>query len=233
MSGADNTANLSLRLVNGSPVDGDGSVVPVPAGWQLLQPGDAGLTRRVKKQGRFWLLQEKKGRRVFSQGILAPAVVIEEQRAILERERNSDTYQKRLKAQQHRRQKQQEEYVEEFRECVLAFLDFDQQFSDLAEKLAEAVTRHTTPVGSGTVGRTSRIPISSRASAAVVAWLRHSTTSYDRMSIARVKGQRRLVRKILAQKSHDLLDGYRQGRPPRPDCPLLRALQVQEPPEAE
>lgn len=53
------------------------------------------------------------------------------------------------------------------------------------------MTAHATPVGSGTVARTSRIPIERRAEAAVIAWLRHQTTAYDDMKIPRVKGRRR------------------------------------------
>jgi hypothetical protein len=70
---------------------------------------------------------------------------------------------------------------------------------------------HATPVGSGTVARTKRIPIEQRAEAAVSAWLRHQTTGYDGMVIPRVKGKRREVRRILAARSKELLDGYRRG----------------------
>ncbi len=218
--------NLSLKLVGGKPVDAEGNIISPPEGWTLLAPGDAGLTRRVKKHGRFWLLQEKKGRRTFSQGIFAPAAVIELEKSKLDEERNSDHYKKRLVAQQNRRSRQQEEYVEEFKGAVLSFLNFDVKFRDVAEKLAEAVTNHATPVGSGTVGRTSCIPVNRRASSAVVAWLRHQTTPYDRMSIARVKGQRRIVRKMFAEKSLDLLAGYRRGEEPVQGCPLLKALKL-------
>jgi hypothetical protein len=41
----------------------------------------------------------------------------------------------------------------------------------LAEKLAAAVPQHATPVGSGTVAGTERIPIHERAEAAVIAWM--------------------------------------------------------------
>jgi hypothetical protein len=54
--------------------------------------------------------------------------------------------------------------------------------------LAQAVTDHATPVGSGTVARTKRIPVEQRAEAAVIAWMRHQTTGYDGMVIPRVKG---------------------------------------------
>ena len=43
-----------------------GQVLQVPAGWVLLPPGDAGLTRRVKAAGPTWTVQEKVGRRMFS-----------------------------------------------------------------------------------------------------------------------------------------------------------------------
>lgn len=218
--------NLSLSLVGGKPVDANGNILSPPEGWTLLAPGDAGLTRRVKKHGQFWSLQEKKGRRTFSKGIFAPAFVIEQERGKLEEERSSESYKKRLASQQKRRSRQQEDYVMAFKNAVLDFLDFDVKFCEVAEKLAEAVTSHATPVGSGTVGRTSRIPIERRASSAVVAWLRHQTTSYDHMSIARVKGQRRVVRKMLAEKSIGLLEGYRRGDDPQPRCPLLQALQI-------
>ncbi len=45
---------------------GDGTVLTVPDDWVLLPPGDAALTRRVKAAGEHWIVQEKKGRKVFS-----------------------------------------------------------------------------------------------------------------------------------------------------------------------
>ena len=43
-----------------------GKILDVPADWSLLPPGDAALTRRVKAAGDHWVVQEKKGRRMFS-----------------------------------------------------------------------------------------------------------------------------------------------------------------------
>jgi hypothetical protein len=61
--------------------------------------------------------------------------------------------------------------------------------ADLARGLAEAVTEHEAPVGSGTVARTKRIPVERRAEAAVIAWLRHSspaqTTNLPRREVYR------------------------------------------------
>src|SRR5438309_2839133 len=55
----------------------DGRVLAVPEGWVLLPPGDAALTRRVKAAGDHWIVQEKRGRKVFSRGVWASAVIIE------------------------------------------------------------------------------------------------------------------------------------------------------------
>jgi hypothetical protein len=96
--------------------------------------------------------------------------------------------------------------------------------AELAGRLARAVTDHATPVGSGTVARTRRIPVERRAEAAVIAWMRHRTTGYDGMAIPRVKGKRREVRRLLAARSKELLACYRRGEPVPEGCPLQRAL---------
>lgn len=59
----------------------NGTVKTVPDGWMLLPPGDAALTRRVKAAGDHWIVQEKKGRKVFSRGVWAPAATIKRIRA--------------------------------------------------------------------------------------------------------------------------------------------------------
>lgn len=82
---------------------------------------------------------------------------------------------------------------------MAAYLHFAERWSGLEAKLAAAVTEHAVPVGSGTVARTQRIPLERRAEAAVIAWMRHRTTAYDHMRIARVKGERREVRRQLAR----------------------------------
>ena len=217
------------RIVAPGPSDrtvctADGQVLQAPADWELLPPGDAGLTRRVKAAGPTWTVQEKKGRKVFSRGVWAPADRIAMIRAELEAERSTDAYAKRQSAAKARRERQQAEYVEDFRSAILAFLGFAPCHAALAEKLADAVTQHATPVGSGTVARTQRIPLEQRAQSAVIAWLRHQTTAYDAMKIPRIKGKRREVRRMLAEQSRRVLDAYRAGRPADRTCPLLRAL---------
>lgn len=202
-----------------------GEVLEIPAGWQLLPPGDAGLTRRVKAAGPTWTVQEMKGRKKFSRGVWAPADHIRDARIKLDSERSTVSYAKRREADATRRDQKQNAYVEDFRGAVLIFLGFDDRHVALAGRLADAVTAHATPVGSGTVARTQRIPIEQRAESAVIAWMRHQTTSYDHMKIARVKGERREVRRELAQVSRNILARYRRGAIVEPDsCPLQRAL---------
>lgn len=202
----------------------DGTVRDVPVGWELLPPGDAGLTRRVKAAGDFWAVAEKKGRKLFSRGIWAPPDSIARARTELEAERGTEQFARRKVADAARREKAQAAYVEDFHGAVASFLAFHADYAELAARLARAVTEHATPVGSGTVARTKRIPIAERAEAAVIAWLRHQTTGYDGMVIPLVKGKRREVRRLLAKRSHELLAKYRRGEAPAEACPLRLAL---------
>lgn len=202
----------------------DGTVHNVRPGWILLPPGDAALTRRVKAAGEHWVVAEKKGRKVFSLGVWADASIIDQIRAVLEVERSTESFAKKKVADAKRREKVQSEYIEDFHSAVVTFLAFHERHVDLAERFANAVTAHATPVGSGTVARTKRIPVEERAEAAVIAWMRHQTTGYDGMVIPRVKGKRREVRRMLAQRSKELLQRYRRGEPSSADCPLCRAI---------
>ena len=202
----------------------DGKILSVPAGWVLLAPGDAALTRRVKAAGDHWVVQENRGRKIFSRGVWAPVETIERIRVELAGERATEGYAKRKQADARRRDLAQAEYVEDFTSAVLAFLNFHPSYADLAQRLARAVAVHATPVGSGTVARTERIPVEQRAEAAVIAWMRHQTTGYDSMVVPRIKGQRREIRRMLARRSHELLQRYRRGEPVVGACPLQRAL---------
>lgn len=228
-SSADNTLTMPAQTYLPGPTPNtvrspSGQILPVPAGWALLPPGDAALTRRVKAAGDHWLVQEKVGRKIFSRGVWAPRETIEQVQKTLADERATEAYSRRREADSKRRSAQQAEYVEDFQAAVLAFLAFQGRHAEVAQRLAKAVADHATPVGSGTVARTKRIPIERRAEAAVIAWMRHQTTGYDSMKIARVKGQRREVRRMLAQRSKELLGAYRRGEAVSADCPLARAL---------
>ena len=208
----------------------EGRVLPVPSDWALLPPGDAALSRRIKQDGPTWTVIEVKGRKRFSHGIWAPAARIEALRAERQVELQDPAYQRKLEAGRRRRDVEQAEYVGDFRAAVLTFLAFHPGYRETAEWVATLIAEHATPVGSGTVARTERIPIEQRAEAATIAWLRHQTTGYDHMSIPRVKGRRREVRRMLAQRSVELLERYRSGWAVDPErCPLQQALQKLRP----
>jgi hypothetical protein len=202
--------------------DEAGVLLPVPKGWVLLPPGDAALTRRVKAAGPVWTMQEKKGRKTFSLGMYAPADTIAQLRAALASEREDPAYTRKLEQGRQRRARAEAHYAVEFQAEVAAFLDFAPRYRTLGEAVAQAIAAHATPVGSGTVARTQRISVDRRAEAATIAWLRHATTAYDSMQIARVRGLRREVRRSLAQQSRTLLDRYRRGEQISEEACLLR-----------
>lgn len=203
----------------------DGRRLSPPAGWIRLPPGDATFTRRVKQAGPSWAVIEKRGRKAFSKGLWAPSANVAAVRAALEAERATETYAKKRQADVARRSRTQSEYAAAFEGEVFDFLAFSTEWEALARALAKLVAEHATPVGSGTVARTKRISIDRRAEAAVIAWMRHQTTTYDRMTIPRVAGKRREVRRELARISRAVLDLHRRDVPHGIDaCPLCKAV---------
>ena len=201
----------------------DGESVTPPEGWEFVPSGDAGLTRRLKMAGECWVMVHRRRNRIEAVGLWTSARRAAAVRAELELERRDPARQRRLEADKRRREAKQAAYTVEFRNAVAAYLHFAERWSGLEAKLAAAVTEHAVPVGSGTVARTQRIPLERRAEAAVIAWMRHRTTAYDHMRIARVKGERREVRRQLAERSRRLLERYRSGEDLR-NCPLAQAL---------
>jgi len=209
---------------NGAVRTADGQLLTPPADWTLVPPGDALLTRRLKAAGPTWTVQEKKGRKTFSRGVWTDAATVERIRAEIAAERATPEYARRQTNSAARRDREQSAYVDTFAQAVLNYLAFAPRHAEDAARLARAVADHATPVGSGTVARTRRIPVEERAQAAVIAWMRHQTTAYDNMSIPRERGKRREVRRMLAERSRAVLNAYRAGRDTPPTCPLQRAL---------
>ena len=203
----------------------NGEKVSPPEGWTFLAAGDAGLTRKVTAQGVFWRVQAQMGRRLISKGIWAPGETIALARQEVEAVRSTAGYQKKLTDDRQRRGKKQAEYEKEFCLEVRAFLAFAPKYQEWEKEMAEAITVHAVPVGSGTVARTAMIPVEERAAKAVIAWMRHQTTAYEAMTIPRIKGKRREIRRMLAGRSVEVLQAYRDGLETSPGCPLRRALE--------
>lgn len=209
-------------------IDEYGVKIKPPKGWSFLPAGDAGITRKVTSKGLFWRVQVKKGRRMISKGIWAPETTILEAKQVVEATRNTEAYQKKKVYAAKRRDEKQVAYEQEFQQAVEKYLKFHPRYKDYEKQMAQLITRHAIPIGSGTVARTSMIPLEQRASHAVIAWMRHQTTSYDNMHIPLIKGERRNVRKQLAQQSINLLSKYRQGKDVGENCPLYRAITKRE-----
>ena len=205
-----------------------GEQLTVPKGWSLLPPGDGPLTKIVKAKGPVWLVQVKFKNRFISKGIWASEEHIAAGKEELQAKRSAPGYAKKRQQGLASKDLKQRSYVEDFYNEVLAFLAFHPRYSVFAARLAISVTELATPVGSGTVARTKRIPLQDRSRSAVIAWMRHQTTGYDRMTIAPVKGKRRQVRRELASRSIGLLQGYRNGHDIPQPCPLQKALAGEE-----
>ncbi len=208
----------------GTVLSESGEMLTPPKDWAFLPAGDAAITKSVKAKGTTWVVRVRKGRRQISTGIWAKEAHILVSQKEIEARRSTPEYGRRRERDLAGREAKQKAYVEAFFAEVVNFLDFHPRYQNEAKLLGEKITAHATPVGSGTVARTERIPIARRAEAAVIAWMRHQTTAYDSMHIARVKGKRRDVRRQLAAKSVEVLQAYRQGQEVAEDCPLKKAL---------
>lgn len=221
-----NNKNIVIPDKNGNLITENGDYFVPPKHWSFLPAGDAGVTRKITARGLYCRVQVKKGRRFISKGIWAPSNIISEAKTEVVATRSTDEYKVKLNKDRERRAIKQLEYEAEFCKEIERFLNFHENHKLLEKQLAKLVTTHAIPVGSGTVARTQMIPIEERASRAVVAWMRHQTTAYDNLKIARVKGERRAVRKNLAQQSVKMLEKYRKGEIIPDNCPLLNALKV-------
>ncbi len=202
----------------------NGKTVTVPENWIFVPSGDPGLTRRLKAITPCWVVVHKRKKRIESLGLWCDENIVAKVKADLAEERSNPAYLRKLEAARQARIAKQDAYVVEFRQAVVDYLAFAPKYEEMAWDLADAVTDQTIPVGSGTVARTERIPLAQRAEAAVIAWMRHQTTGYDNMYIARIKGERRAVRRELAGNSREILEIYRKGLPIPDDCPLAAAL---------
>ncbi len=216
--------NIIIPDKDGNLITSTGDYFVPPQHWSFLPSGDAGVTRKVTARGLYFRVQVKKGRRMISKGIWAPAKIIAEAQKEVALTRSTDEYKNKLNKDRERRAKKQLAYEADFCSEVERFLNFHHVYKSLEKEMAKLVTEHAIPVNSGTVARTQMIPIEERAARAVIAWMRHKTTDYDNLKIARIKGERRAIRRNLAQQSTQILQRYRKGENIPENCPLQKAL---------
>ena len=202
-----------------------GQKLDIPSTWACLKPGDAAVTKILKTLGPSWTAIRKKGRKTFSDGVWAPRENIEQAKNIVAKKRADPGYARKRAADLRRRQEKQRCYEVSFQQALIRWLDFHPRHIVMGEQLAEVISQHATPVGSGTVARTERIPPEERVAAAAIAWMRHRTTVYDSMKIVRITGRRKEIRRVLAQQSVQILNAYRTGEQVNQEtCPLAQAL---------
>lgn len=72
-----------------------------------------------------------------------------------------------------------ETYRDELAAAIVAWLDFADQHTELATKIAQAAADHAAVVGSGRVGRTSTLSLQEKAALAARAHIRHHHTDYE------------------------------------------------------
>ena len=206
----------------------DSRLLTVPGGWTFLPPGDAGLTRRVKAAGDHWVVQEKVGRKMFSRGS--------------GRRRRPSTASgpnstpsgppvatprsKRPLPGGVRRPRPSTSRTSTGRSRVPGLPSRPRRPRRTAGKCRDRA-RHAGRQRHGRQDKTN--PGRTAGRSRRIAWMRHRTTGYDGMVIPRVKGNRRELRRRLARRSQELLDRYRRGEPIGDDCPLKRALAVEDP----
>lgn len=155
--------------------------IPVLGGWELLESGDALLTRRVKGRGKYWEYFHELKTKAYNKklGIFAPANIIEEEHRKISYERRTKEYEQRLQRSRKSRENKEAKYSKEFAEACFQFLDFVPEYEDLAWQIARGAASVASDVGSGRVGRTAKLSLEKKAQLAVRAFIRHNFTNYD------------------------------------------------------
>lgn len=183
-------ASLSLEVYashDGGVWHPEHGAVEAPEGWELLPAGDAFVTRRVKAAGPYWSLwrpRDRSHRYRRLVGLLAPAAAIARARseALETAERRTG---RRARGAEYRA-RQEVDYRAELAEAMVAFLDFDPRYAELAQRIASEAAGRAAEVGSGRVGRTRTLSLEERAALAARALIRHRYTDYEDRLVAEV-----------------------------------------------
>lgn len=187
--------------------------IPVPKKWELLESGDALLTRRVKGRGKYWEYYHELKTKPYDHkiGIFAPANIIEEERRKTSAERGTKQYTQRLERSRKSREKKEAKYRKEFAEACFQFLNFVPDHEDLAWHIAWGATSTATEVGSGRVGRTHKHPLEGKAELAVRSFIRHNFTNYDEQLAELGEPWYPEIRRYAAAAVNRFLDEHRRS----------------------
>ncbi|MGI0054823.1 MAG: DUF2293 domain-containing protein [Thermoplasmata archaeon] len=148
----------------------------LPQGWVFVPPGDAFVTREVKK-GPHWVLCRRRKGYTATLGVFCPdaAVTSAEERA----QTTAATRERRRTAARAARERAENRHRAAFEQAVLRFLSFAPEHEPLAREIARESAAQATAVRRGHVGRTRRLSLADRAELAARAWIRHKHTDYE------------------------------------------------------
>jgi hypothetical protein len=151
----------------------------IPEGWEFLSTGNAYLTRTVRKLGAHWIKKRKDTKRRINMtvGTWAPMENIKKAQE-MEKETETNRERKREKGRVYT-EKREKGYREEFNDAVLRYLDFSDEYKDLAEEIAWGVSSWSCEKHSGRVGRTGALTLEQKAELATRAHIRHAFTNYE------------------------------------------------------
>tara|TARA_B100000809_G_C15120494_1_gene524086 strand:- start:1193 stop:1633 length:441 start_codon:yes stop_codon:yes gene_type:complete len=143
-----------------------------------LPAGDASVSQKLKSLAPTWTVQ-KKGSKIFSHGVWAATEYIQAAKVLVASKRADPVHLKKLAQAKILRDKKELVFGEDFLQAIVQLLNFDPKFQSMEDKVAALVKQHVTPVGSGTVARSTSVKMVDKASLAVMAWMRHQTSHYD------------------------------------------------------
>jgi len=166
---------------------------PAEDGFAFIPSGNAARTRLVKATpGAIEAVAWHKKYGWVGVGCFVPAGAVEgiEQRL-------AETADQRARQREHGRkyrEKQEAEYRQQFADALRRL------FPRMPKPDVEAITRHTTEVGAGTVGRTRLRDLEEKVALATVAHVRHTYTNYDELVSLGKQEAREMVRDRIERK---------------------------------
>ncbi len=183
-----------------------GEVVSLPACYKFVQRGNAALTREIKAHCEIVYVAMERTRKFNRvRGLWAPENVIAEAQKVVaaSAERREAQREKARVARADRH----EEALDELDEALGAM------FPSMPLQDAELIVDHAFEVGSGRVGRTTKLPLEKQLRWATRAYIRHNYTAYDELLANGIS--RDDARFFVEKQVDEKLDAWRQPRPAR------------------
>ena len=148
----------------------------LPVGWVFDPPGDVFVTREVKKGTYRVLLKRRKGYTA-TLGVFCPEANLAGAEKRWDETAEYRAWQRAIG--QSLRERAEERYRAELEEAIIDLLGFRLQHAAMAREIARGAVAQATPVGSGRVGRTRRLPLSQRAEFAARTFICHRHTDCE------------------------------------------------------